>query len=72
MKLSRYMVQHGLTDEEMSSRIGDVSVSGLRKWLRDERMPRAEQMRRIFEVTDGAVAPNDFVLGEAPASEVSA
>jgi hypothetical protein len=66
MKLARYMTDNSLSDDQMSSLIGDVSVSGLRKWLRDERMPRPEQMRRIFEVTDGAVTPNDFVLGESP------
>ena len=62
MKLAAYMSVHNLSDDEMASRIGDVSVSGLRKWLRDERTPRPDQMRRIDEVTAGAVTPNDFIL----------
>ena len=67
MKLAAYMSLHDLTDEEMASQIGEVSVSGLRKWLRDERTPRPDQMRRIDEVTGGAVTPNDFILERAEA-----
>lgn len=66
MKLASYMADNHLTDEQMASQIGNVSISGLKKWLRDERVPRPDQMRRIAEVTSGAVTPNDFILAEVP------
>lgn len=47
----------------MAAMVGDVSPSGVLKWMREERIPRPEQQRRIFAVTEGAVSPNDFVLG---------
>jgi transcriptional regulator with XRE-family HTH domain len=65
MKLASYMTMHNLSEEQMASQIGDVSVSGLRKWLRGERTPRPDQMRMIAEVTGHAVTPNDFILAEA-------
>lgn len=67
MKLASFMSSKSLSPADMAGRIGDVSASGVLKWMREERLPRAEQMRRIFVVTDGAVTPNDFVLDEASA-----
>lgn len=64
MKLIDYMAEHSLTTEAMAAKIGDASASGVTKWMRGERLPRVEQLRRIFEVTGGAVTPNDFVLSE--------
>lgn len=37
------------------------SLGAVRKWRSGERMPRAKQMRRIAEVTNGEVTANDFV-----------
>lgn len=65
MNLATYMDEQHLSPEEMAGQLDDVSVSGLLKWLRFERVPRPEQMRRIFEVTGGKVTPNDFVLRDA-------
>ena len=62
MQLATYMKSKRLRPEEMASQIGDVSASGVTKWMREERMPRPDQQRRIFEVTKGAVTPNDFIL----------
>lgn len=67
MKLAAYMTAHRITPETMAAQIGGVSVSGLVKWMRDERVPRPDQQRRIFDVTSGEVSPNDFVLAAAPA-----
>lgn len=69
MKLSDYMREHDLDPEEMAAIIGGVSVSGVRKWANGERVPRVEQMRRIVDVTGGAVEPNDFILTSAEAAE---
>lgn len=70
MKLSHYMSTHSISPDEMAKRIGGVSASGVLKWSRGERVPRAEQLRRIHEVTGGDVSPNDFVL-PAPVERVA-
>lgn len=62
MKLAEFMSTNSISPEEMASRIGDVSASGVKKWVYGERVPRPDQMRRIVEVTDNAVMPNDFFL----------
>ena len=62
MTLAEFMSTNSLSPEEMASRIGDVSASGVKKWVYGERVPRPDQMRRIIDATDGAVMPNDFIL----------
>ncbi|QRM44004.1 helix-turn-helix transcriptional regulator [Rhizobium sp. BG4] len=62
MKLAHYMAENHLTPEELAAIVGTVSVSGARKWMNGERVPRPEQMRKIAEVTKGEVCPNDFIL----------
>lgn len=64
MTLADYMKAHGLDDLAMAEKIGRCSESAVRKWRYGQRMPRVEQLRRIAEVTHGAVTPNDFLLGE--------
>lgn len=44
---------------ELGDRLG-VGREAVRKWLRGERIPRPEVMRRIVEVTEGKVGPADF------------
>lgn len=65
MKLRTYMTDRDISPEDMAAKVGDVSASGVRKWVYEERTPRPDQMRRIAEVTDNAVTPNDFILAEA-------
>ena len=65
MKLAEYMSTHSLSPEAMATLIGEVTASGVKKWVYGERTPRPDQMRRIAEVTEGKVTPNDFVLPEA-------
>lgn len=76
MKLAAYMSEKKLAPEDLARLIGDASVSGIVKWMRNERVPRPDQQRRIFEVTDGWVTPNDFILvdasGPAPKAEAAA
>lgn len=64
MTLSDYMALRGIDDAGLAALLGDCSESGVRKWRYGERVPRPEQMKRIAEVTAGAVTPNDFVLGK--------
>jgi hypothetical protein len=62
MKLSAYMKLKKIRPAAMAELVGEASASGVVKWMREERTPRPDQQRRIFEVTGGAVTPNDFVL----------
>lgn len=65
MKLAAYMELKGVKPGELAQKMGNASASGVIKWMREERVPRPDQQRRIFEVTDGAVTPNDFILASA-------
>lgn len=62
MKLADYMRDQSLTPEDFANVVGDVSASGVRKWMSGDRVPRRDQMERIVTATDGAVMPNDFFL----------
>jgi hypothetical protein len=70
MKLSDFMKAAGLDDEALAARVGECSAHAVKKWRYQERVPRPEQMRRIAEITEGKVTPNDFVLSP-PAEGVS-
>lgn len=64
MTLKEYMKANRIKDAAMASLI-PCSIGAVRKWKRHERIPRPSQIRRIKEVTDGAVCPDDF-LGIPP------
>jgi len=66
MKLIDYMRLHNFRPEELADKIGDVTASGVRKWMSGERIPRRDQIEKIAEVTAGAVLPNDFFTLPAP------
>lgn len=60
MKLQTYLENHKLSHADFAALLG-VSEFGVRKWAREERMPRRKALRRIQEVTGGQVTPADFV-----------
>lgn len=60
MTLRDYLSTHRLTAADFARLHGACSVSGVRKWLAGEAVPRAFAMRRILEVTDGAVTADSF------------
>lgn len=64
MTLREYMKLNSITDAEMALRIG-CSRSAVLKWRYGDRIPRADQLRRIAAITDGAVTANDFMAPEA-------
>lgn len=64
MKLAQYLIEKNITPEQFASDMGGLSVSGIRKWLYGERVPRPDQMRKIADLTEGRVEPNDFILSE--------
>jgi transcriptional regulator with XRE-family HTH domain len=64
MKLAQYITDKNINVEQFAADMGG-SVSGIRKWMYGERVPRPDQMRKIAEMTGGLVQPNDFILSEA-------
>jgi hypothetical protein len=60
MKLADYMRAQNLTPDDVASKMGDVSASGVRKWANGDRVPRKDQIERIAVLTNGEVLPNDF------------
>ncbi len=62
MKLAQYLTDKNITPEQFASDMGGLSVSGIRKWMYGERVPRPDQMRKIADLTGGLVEPNDFIL----------
>lgn len=70
MTLQEFMRARKLDDEAMASKVGEVSAHGVRKWRTGERMPRARQMQRIINATEGLVRPDDFF--SAPAAKAVA
>lgn len=62
MKLAHYLIEKNITPEQFASNMEGISVSGVRKWMYGERVPRPDQMRKIADVTGGLVEPNDFIL----------
>lgn len=61
MKLHDWLDAEKIGDATFAEMIGGVSEHAVRKWRYRERMPRVEELRRIFSITNGAVTPNDFV-----------
>jgi transcriptional regulator with XRE-family HTH domain len=70
MKLAQYLTDKNISPEQFAFDMGGLSASGIRKWIYGERVPRPDQMRKIAELTKGAVKPNDFIL-EKPVKAVS-
>ena len=62
MRLSEYLQSNNLTSADLAAKIGNVTSEAVRLWATGKRVPRAEQMRRIVEVTEGQVTPNDFLM----------
>lgn len=66
MRLQAYLDENKLSLADFAKLmtadgITTCSEFGVRKWVRGERTPRPDAMRRIEQVTGGAVAPADFI-----------
>jgi transcriptional regulator with XRE-family HTH domain len=59
MQLKTYLSENSVSLSEFARLVG-ASEGGIRKWLTGERVPRPEAVRKIQEVTGGAVTANDF------------
>jgi DNA-binding transcriptional regulator YdaS (Cro superfamily) len=69
--LANFLTSSDLTERDFASKLG-VTQQAVNTWVRGSRTPRIGQMQKIFEATNGAVTPNDFLQlpfrGEASAS----
>lgn len=75
MKFDAWLKLEGLDDAAAADRIGDCSEHAVKKWRYGERIPRADKMRRIQEISGGAVSPPDWYsepANESPAQGVAA
>ena len=68
MTLFSFMALRGLDDTDMALLIGGCQESAVRKWRTGARIPRPKYLRRIMEITEGAVTPADFILHEVDAA----
>lgn len=59
MKLRAYRSMVAMTQSELAKRLGVTELSVI-KYESGANVPSPETMRRIFQVSGGAVAPNDF------------
>jgi DNA-binding transcriptional regulator YdaS (Cro superfamily) len=59
VQLKRYLRQHRLVVPEFA-RLVRTQPDAVRKWINGDRLPAPDSMKAIFEVTKGAVSPNDF------------
>ena len=66
MKLRQYLTDHDLTLTEFARLVG-VTTEAVRRYVGGDRTPTPDVMRRIFDMTDGAVTANDFFDLSAPA-----
>ena len=65
MKLKNYLLKENLTQHEFIKIIEDnsgkkIPQGTLAKWITGMRIPRKDEVKLIYEVTDKLVEPNDF------------
>lgn len=65
MTLADYLEANGISVREMAAKLG-VGRQSVYQYLWGQRFPRPAILRRIIEVTDGAVGPVDFLNQNQP------
>lgn len=60
MKLADWREKTGLTQTQVAERLG-VAALAVSQWETGRRFPSRENQRKIAEVTEGAVLPNDWM-----------
>ncbi len=59
MKLRDFMSVRELSEAQLGRLLG-IGQATVNRYVRGERIPRPDLMRRIVEVTEGQVGPADF------------
>ena len=67
MKLSAWLKENKMTQKQFleiaaNSHSANFSTHALVKWCSGQRIPRPEDMKVIYNATEGNVSPNDFYL----------
>ena len=68
MHLSDYLNLANLDDAVFASMVGGVSKHAVKKWRYRERVPEADRIIRIEEITGGKVTLRDWRSEPTPAS----
>lgn len=66
MTLATYLKLPGVTATALARHLG-VAHSTVLRWADGSTQPGTERLRRLYDVTDGAVTPNDFLAPDAAA-----
>lgn len=69
MTLREWLDCTNRTPEWVASQL-DVGARSVRRWLNGTRVPRPEEMRRIYDLTGGAVDANSWVGIQPPKDPV--
>ncbi len=59
MKFKAYLEEKDISLAQASTEL-DVSTECVRLWAEEKRIPRPDQMKRIYNWSHGVVTPNDF------------
>lgn len=65
MRLAEWLKQENKTATDLAAEI-PVDTSTVTRYVNGQRVPRKEHMRRIRDITNGAVTADDFMSPDAP------
>lgn len=68
MKLKEYLMLKKQSIDDFSHELG-LSYAAVRLYVNAGRVPTPKVMRRIVDITNGAVQPNDFFADDAEGGE---
>lgn len=71
MLLREYLRKHKITAEKFSVQM-DVSVFAVIKWMSGQRTPRFSYIKKIMELTNNEVLPEDIYLATSANARVAA
>tara|TARA_R100001443_G_scaffold9738_2_gene19350 strand:+ start:250 stop:456 length:207 start_codon:yes stop_codon:yes gene_type:complete len=64
MKITDWLKNNNITHKEFIERSKahgkEISVGALQKWCAGQRIPRKDEMEKIYNLTNKKVKPNDF------------
>jgi len=60
MTLKQYLAQHNIPPDRFAGELG-VSIPTIYRYLSGDRFPTPDNLRRIRDMTGGAVTANDFL-----------
>jgi len=66
MKLAEYCALHNLSVADLAKLLGVETHETVRLWIKGGRFPREGALKKIAEVTNGAVLPHDMITDRKP------